>query len=219
MRLILFGPPGAGKGTQAAQLKQRLNLHHLSTGDLFRAALKAGTPVGEKARSYMKAGKLVPDDIVWGVAREGLDAIQADNFILDGYPRTVQQALWLDAYLDAHGQEPPLVISLQVDEEAVVARLSRRRIDKETGASYHLDYNPPPPGVPARRIIQRPDDKPEVIRQRIAQYNALTRPVKVHYQERGRLVDVNGTGDIETVYNRILAVIKKKPAASTIPIL
>jgi adenylate kinase len=219
MRLILFGPPGAGKGTQAALLKQRLKLHHLSTGDLFRAALKAGSPVGEKARSYMRAGKLVPDAIVWGIAREGLDAIRANNFILDGYPRTVQQALWLDAYLDTHGKDAPLVVSLKVDEEAVVDRLSRRRIDKETGASYHLDYNPPPPGVPARRVIQRPDDKPEVIRQRLSEYNEQTRPVKVHYQKHGRLVEVNGSGDIEKVYKRIESVAKKKPAASTIPTL
>jgi adenylate kinase len=111
------------------------------------------------------------------------------------------------------------VVSLKVDEEAVVDRLSRRRIDKETGASYHLDYNPPPPGVPARRVIQRPDDKPEVIRQRLSEYNEQTRPVKVHYQKHGRLVEVNGSGDIEKVYKRIESVAKKKPAASTIPTL
>ncbi len=203
MRLILFGPPGAGKGTQAALLKAHLGLHHLSTGDLFRSAIKAGTPVGRKAKAYIAQGRLVPDPLVWAIAREGLEAIGVEDFILDGYPRTVQQAQWLDDYLRARDGGLPLVISLSLDPEAVVARLSRRRIDAETGESYHLDFNPPPTGLPAGRIVQRPDDCPDAIRCRLGVYRAETAPVKEHYARQGLLLTIDGDGGIDAVFERI----------------
>ncbi len=203
MRLILFGPPGAGKGTQAAQLKTNFNLKHLSTGDMFRAAIKGGTPVGTKAKGFIDRGELVPDEVVWGIAEEALVAIDGDGFILDGYPRTVNQAQLLDAWFSTEGGSAPIVVSLEVDEDAIVERLSRRRIDKETGASYHLDFNPPPADLPAERIYQRPDDTPDAIRTRLATYREQTEPVKAHYAAKGFLAEVDGMGSIDDVYTRI----------------
>ncbi len=210
MRLVFFGPPGAGKGTQARLLKERFHLHHISTGDLLRTAIRENTPVGQQARAYIEAGELVPDDIVNRIVMEALEAIGCDNFILDGYPRTIFQAKTLDTFLEGFSKPLQVVISLEVRDEVIVARLSRRRVNKLTGENYHLDFNPPPPDVPPELIIQREDDRPEVIRQRLEAYKKRTEPLKVYYRKKGILREINGEGTIEEVFERILRVLKEE---------
>lgn len=203
MRIILFGPPGAGKGTQAALLRDHYKLSHLSTGDLFRAAIKAQSDVGMLAQSYMNKGELVPDEVVWGIAQLGMEKVGFDNFILDGFPRTVVQSEQLSHFLKGRGEAEPIVITLEVGADSLVQRLSRRRSDAETGQVYHLDYNPPPADIPAERLIQRPDDHPDQIRRRLAVYEEETAPVKTYYQQRGAVIEIDGMGDMDVVFGRI----------------
>jgi adenylate kinase len=203
MRLILFGPPGAGKGTQAKALAAAHGLRHLSTGDMLRTAIANRTPVGLEAEGYMKEGKLVPDRVVNGIVEECLADLGHRGFVLDGYPRTVEQAEFLADLLDRHGAGIDAVVSLTVPEEAIVQRLSRRRTDRETGAIYHLDFNPPPPDVPEHRLVHRPDDAPEAIRTRLRVYRAETAPLEAFFRARGRFVEVDGTGPLDAVRARI----------------
>ncbi len=209
MRLVFFGPPGAGKGTQARLLKETYKLHHISTGDLLRAAVRSNTPLGQQARSYMEAGELVPDDIVNRMVMEALEAIGCDNFILDGYPRTLSQARTLDSFLQGFQKPLQVVISLEVSDEVIIKRLSRRRVHKLTGEIYHLDFNPPPPDVPPELLIQREDDRPDVIRQRLEEYRKRTQPLKVYYRKQGILYEVDGEGTIEEVFERIVHVLQE----------
>ena len=192
MRLALFGPPGAGKGTQSRRLVTRHRLTQVSTGDLFRAALRERTPVGIEAESYMERGALVPDAVVCRMVEGALGALGHDGFVLDGFPRTVEQAEWLTAYLAGHDAPLDCVVSLQVDEDALVQRLSRRRTDRETGAIYHLDFKPPPPSLPAERLLHRADDQPDVVRKRLVEYHAETAPVAAYFDALGVLVEVDG---------------------------
>jgi adenylate kinase len=208
MRLVLFGPPGAGKGTQARLLVERFGLRQISTGDLFRSALKHDTPVGAEARSYMDRGALVPDDVVNKMVEEALDTIGRADFILDGYPRTIPQAEWLLAYLGRHGSPLDAVISLVVEPERIVERLSRRRSDKETGEIYHLDFSPPPDDLPEERLLHRADDQPEAIRNRLGVYEAQTRPLESFLDERVALLSLEGEGPIEAVHERIVEALR-----------
>lgn len=209
MRIALFGPPGAGKGTQAKRLVKRHGLKHISTGDILRAAMKKKTPVGLEAKAYYDAGKLVPDDVVRKLADEAIAEQGFDDFILDGYPRTVQQALWLTESLKENDARMHAVISLAVPDEHIVDRLSKRRTHAKTGENYHLEHKPPPPEVDPTLIIQRPDDQPEAIRKRIQVYHAETRPVEDFFRERGQLYLVDGVGDFATVSARIEDVLKQ----------
>jgi adenylate kinase len=206
MRLILFGPPGSGKGTQAAVLVEREGLVHLSTGNMFRAAIRQGTPIGQRAREHIDAGGLVPDDIVWGIAKEALADIGFDDFVLDGYPRTIQQAEWLDEELESDGGTP-LVISLEVPDEVIIRRLSGRRMHRLTGKIYHLEFNPPPEGTNAADLVHRPDDQPDAIRNRLRIYHGETCPVKEHYRKTDMLAEIDGVGDVEVVARRIKRVL------------
>lgn len=207
MRLVLFGPPGAGKGTQAKYLATHYGLAHLSTGDMFRAAIKEGTPVGKEAKSFMDAGKLVPDTVVCGIAGEGIEKAGLDQFILDGFPRTIPQAEWLDAFLAESQADNYVVISLKVDTELIVERLSNRRMNKITGEIYHLTYNPPPIDLPAEVLLHRSDDQPEAIRERLAVYEADTAPLEAYFKGKNRLKEVNGVGEIEEIFDRIKAML------------
>lgn len=212
MRLVLFGPPGAGKGTQARSLVERYGLKQISTGDLFRAALRDETPVGLEAKAYMDRGELVPDSVVNRMVEEALAAEGHDQFVLDGFPRTTPQADWLRGYLDAHGAPLDAVLSLKVDPELIVQRLSRRRTDRETGAIYHLDFNPPPADVPADRLVHRDDDRPEAIRNRLRVYEAETRPLEAYFRANGPLFEIDGEGGIGEVQERIEAALQEAGA-------
>ena len=203
MRLALFGPPGAGKGTQAKRLAGAHDLTHLSTGDLFRAAIRDRTDLGRQVDDLLKAGSLVPDELTNGLVAERLAAIGDGGFVLDGLPRTVPQAEWLLGHLAEAGTPLDAVVSLRVPDEDVVARLSRRRTDPETGAIYHLDFNPPPDDVPEDRLVHRSDDQPEAIRHRLAVYHDETAPVEATLREHVRYHEVDGTGGVDEVTERI----------------
>ncbi|HMB91068.1 MAG TPA: adenylate kinase [Rhodothermales bacterium] len=207
MRIALFGPPGAGKGTQAKRLTQHYGLSHISTGEILRAAIRRHTPVGLEAKKYMTAGKLVPDKVVRKLAEDAIAEQEYDQFVLDGYPRTVQQATWLSEFLATNARPLDAVIFFKLPPEVIVDRLSKRRMNKETGENYHLDHKPPPADVDPSLIIQRSDDRPEAILKRIQVYQKETQPVEAYYRGRGQLVEVDGVGDFETVYRRIESVL------------
>ena len=203
MRLAFFGPPGAGKGTQAKRLARAHGLAHLSTGDLFRAAVREETALGRRVRALLEAGELVPDDVTNEVVAERLAALDHGAFVLDGFPRTVPQAEWLVGHLAEAGAPLDAVVSLRVPDDDVMRRLSRRRTDPETGAIYHLDFNPPPADVPAGRLVHRPDDEPEAIRHRLRVYHEETAPVEAYLRAHVRYFEVDGTGPLDAVESRI----------------
>lgn len=207
MRLVIFGPPGAGKGTQAGLLEERRGLVQISTGDIIREAMENETPVGKEAKSYVENGDLVPDEVVRKLAENAVADEGHDDFILDGYPRTIQQAEWLTSFMGDHDVAIDAVLSLQVPDEVIVKRLSRRRVHDETGETYHLDHDPPPEDVDSDLIVQREDDQPETVRNRLEVYEEETKPLEDYYADRGQLITVDGNGDIEEVYGRIESVL------------
>lgn len=209
MQLILFGPPGIGKGTQSALLTERLGLTHVSTGDMLRTAMRAGTPMGLEAKKYIEAGKLVPGEVVRALAEDRLRDLGLRDYVLDGYPRTVEQARWLIEFLEREGARLDAVISLHGPDATIIERLSRRRINKATGESYHLDFNPPPPEVDPAVVVQRIDDQPEAIQKRLEVYRAETQPVEAYFQSLGQHFEVDGVGDIEEVYGRIVRLLRE----------
>ncbi|MFN3286941.1 MAG: adenylate kinase [Sphingomonadaceae bacterium] len=221
MNIILLGPPGAGKGTQAARLVSAHGLVQLSTGDMLRAAVKAGTPVGLQAKAIMEAGGLVPDEVVVGVLAERLDSPDvraANGFILDGFPRTVPQAEALDRLLADRGQRLDRVVVLDVDEEALVERISGRFSCADCGEGYHdRAKRPQVEGVCDRcggtRFVRRPDDNAETVRTRLAEYRAKTEPILPHYEARGLVTHVDGMADIDSVSAQIEAALASPDAA------
>jgi len=207
MRMILFGPPGAGKGTQAARLLERFSVAHLSTGDMLRAAVKAQSALGLAAEGFMKRGELVPDQLVCDLVVERLDEADcANGFMLDGFPRTVPQADALGKTLEAAGIALDLVLVLEVPDDLIVERIVGRRSDPQTGAIYHLKFNPPPPEV-AERVVQRADDTEEACRTRLAKYHAETVPVLPFFEARGIVRRVDGVGTPDEVTARVIAAI------------
>jgi adenylate kinase len=205
MRLVLLGPPGSGKGTQAAELVKRLNAPKISTGDMLRAALAAGTPLGKEAKGYMDAGKLVPDSVVIGLVEERLQEPDAQNgFILDGFPRTTNQADALGELLDRLGKPLDKVVQLDVASALIVERTTLRRTDKRTGQIYHLKYSPPPPDA---ELEHRADDREETVKQRLEQYEAMTAALLPYYQQRGLLVRVDGVGEPKEITARVLGAL------------
>jgi adenylate kinase len=214
MRLVIFGPPGAGKGTQAGLLENRRGLVQISTGDILRAAMKNDTPVGKKAKEYVENGELVPDEVVRTLAENAIEDQNHDDFVLDGYPRTQQQAEWLTEFMNESGVSLDAVLSLDVPDEVIVQRLSRRRVHRETGETYHLDHSPPPDDVDPEMIVQRDDDRPETVRNRLSVYREETEPLEKYYEDRDLLVRVDGQGDIEEVYSRIETVLDTEVAGS-----
>lgn len=201
MDLILFGPPGAGKGTQATRIKEALDVPQISTGDMMRAARREGTPLGKKFDEYMSEGKLVPDSMVLELMKERLSKPDAaKGAIFDGFPRTVAQAEALDALLAEMGREIAAVVVLEVPLEDIIERVTGRRQDPASGQVYHVRYNPPPAGV---TVIQRKDDTEEVVRTRFEGYEAKTKPVLPHYEAKGLVKRVDGVGSLDEVTERI----------------
>ncbi|MGH7362407.1 MAG: adenylate kinase [Candidatus Methylomirabilales bacterium] len=208
MRVILLGPPGAGKGTQAQRLTQTLGIPQVSTGDILRAAAAAGTPLGREAKATMDQGALVPDGVVIGIIQERLAAPDcARGYILDGFPRTAAQAEALGETLQALGTPLTAVLSITVDPEELVRRLSGRRTCGNCGAAYHLETAPPRRAGLCDRcggaLLQREDDREETIRKRLAVYREQTAPLVAYYRGRGLLREVDGRGDIDDVFARV----------------
>ncbi|WP_263841271.1 adenylate kinase [Salinibacter sp.] len=203
MRLIIFGPPGAGKGTQAGLLEERHGIIQISTGDILREAMAQETELGQKAKSYIDAGELVPDALVRDLAEQAIADEGHDDFMLDGYPRTDQQAEWLTEFLASNETPLDAVLSMKVPDDVLVRRLSRRRVHAETGETYHLNHDPPPEDVDPDLIVQRSDDEPETIQNRLDVYREETAPLATYYEERDLLVPVDGTGGIDEVFGRI----------------
>ena len=208
MIIVLFGPPGAGKGTQAERISREMGIPHIATGDMFREAVAKGTELGRKAQEYMRRGELVPDEIVNEMVRERISMPDCSKgFILDGYPRTVNQAKALDEMLAEMGRKVDVVLNLSVSDDEVVKRLSYRRICRRCGAIYHLINNPPRrEGVCDRcggELYQREDDREEVIRRRLRVYYEQTEPVLRYYAERGILRDIDGNGTVDEVWERV----------------
>jgi adenylate kinase len=207
MRMIFIGPPGAGKGTQAARLVDHYKIPHISTGDMFRAAVKAGTPMGVEADRYMKAGQLVPDEVVIGMVRERLaQGDTAPGFMLDGFPRTRPQAEALAEALTADGRALDAVLLLEVPDELIVERIVGRRTDPDTGAIYHLTFSPPPAEL-THRLVHRKDDTEEAVRARLEAYHSQTAPIVPFYEGLGLLKRVNGVGDPNDVTAAIRAAL------------
>jgi adenylate kinase len=202
----MLGPPASGKGTQAKRLADRLGVPVISTGDMLRAALRAGTELGKAAQGYMSAGKLVPDEVVIGLVDQRLDQSDAEKgCILDGFPRTVPQAEELQKLLARRGAKLDAVVQIDVARELLVERATLRRTDKRTGQIYHLKYNPPPPDA---ELEHRADDQETTVGKRLDEYEAMTAALLPHYQQQGILSRVDGVGTVDEVAARIQAVLR-----------
>ena len=208
MRLILVGPPGAGKGTQAARLIETYGIPHISTGDMLRAAVKAGTELGQRADSYMKNGELVPDELVIAMALERIQQEDCNKgFMLDGFPRTKPQAEALDAALSEAGISLDAVVLIELPDELIVERIVHRRSDPETGKIYHLKFNPPADEAVKQRLVQRKDDTAEACKARLAKYHSETAPIVPFYDAKGLLKRIDGRGTPDEVEVRIKAAL------------
>jgi adenylate kinase len=212
LNLILFGPPGAGKGTQAARLQEDFRLPYVATGDILRAAVKEGTELGLKAKGFMDAGELVPDELVIDLIVDRIGADDArDGFILDGFPRTRAQADALGEAFDKLGRRITAVLLFDVPDEDLVRRISGRRVSVKTGRVYHVESDPPKHegrcDVDGSRLVQRDDDKPEVVEKRLQVYHAETEPLVAYYDERGLLRRVDGTRSPTEVHDHVRAVL------------
>ncbi|UCG39624.1 MAG: adenylate kinase [bacterium] len=212
MDFILLGPPGAGKGTQAKLMIDKWSIPQISTGDILRAAVREGTSLGVEAKGFMDRGELVPDRVVIGIIAERLKEKDArKGFILDGFPRTIPQAEALGTILQDLGRNIDHVISIEVDEEELVRRLTGRRMCKNCGESFHVVFNPPArEGVCDRckgELYQRDDDKEETIRQRLAVYGQQTEPLIAYYSRTGNLRRIDGFSSIEDIFSRIVEAV------------
>ncbi|KIL53640.1 adenylate kinase [Jeotgalibacillus alimentarius] len=205
MNIVLMGLPGAGKGTQAERIIEKYNIPHISTGDMFRAAIKDGTELGMKAKSYMDQGDLVPDEVTIGIVRERLSKNDCqEGFLLDGFPRTVAQADALDALLKDLGKELDYVLNIKVEKEELMTRLTGRWICKTCGATYHTVFNPPAVEGTCDKdggeLYQREDDKPETVQNRLDVNMKQTQPLLDFYSQKGVLRDIDGQQDINKVF-------------------
>ena len=213
MHILLMGPPGAGKGTQAAQLVEKFHIPHISTGDMFRAAVKEGTPLGKQAKEYMDNGQLVPDSVTIGIVKERLaKADCSTGFILDGFPRTTEQAEALDRTLQELGIKLDRVINIIVPDGVLVGRMTGRRICRSCGATYHKEYNPSKQGSICDKcggeLYQRDDDREETVTKRLSVYQAQTKPLIEYYQDKGLYTEIDGQQDIDKVLADIVVSLK-----------
>jgi len=209
MRVVLLGPPGAGKGTQAVKLADTLGVPHISTGDIFRQAVKEGTQLGKKAKEYMDSGLLVPDDVVVGIVRERLGQSDCrDGFILDGFPRTVEQADALAASLTAAGTKLDMVINIDAPEAILLQRLTGRRVCQSCGTPFHVHFTPPRQAGKCDNcggdLYQRDDDKEETVRKRLQVYTVQTEPLIAYYQDKGLLKTIDGSRPAPEVLEEII---------------
>jgi len=208
--VVFLGPPGSGKGTQAKKLSQELSLMHISTGDLLREAVKNQTPLGLKAKEYMDRGELVPDNLMIALIEEVMP--KEGGFILDGFPRTVPQALALEEMLRSYKRDVDKVFLFDLSEEVVVERLSGRLTCSQCGAVYHRKYNPPKQegvcDLCGGKLIQREDDKEEVVRRRYRVYKEQTSPLVEFYQKRNKLIRLDASQNIQEVNKRLLEVLR-----------
>lgn len=215
MNLVFMGPPGAGKGTQAGLFQQRYGIPHISSGDMFRQAVRDQTVVGTSASAYMQRGDLVPDEIVDEMVRIRLEQRDtAGGFILDGYPRTLGQAGALDRLLARREQRLHAVVSFEIRDEVLLRRLTGRRVCPRCGAVYHLDHKPPRiPGrcdVDGTELVQRPDDAPDTVLHRLKVYRQWTAPLVDHYRQRGLHLAVDAERAVEDVHERIVAFVRAR---------
>ena len=209
MKLVILGPPGAGKGTQAEYIVERYNIPHISTGDIFRENIKNNTELGKEAKSYMDKGLLVPDDLVIALVEDRLNKADAkEGFLLDGFPRTVAQAVSLDSILDKNDDKLTKVINISVDPEILIERAVGRRVCKTCGMTYHVKFNPPKEeGIcdkDGTKLIQRDDDTEETVKTRISVYFDQTAPLIDYYRAQNLLVDIDGAKDIDKVFDDIV---------------
>lgn len=217
MRIILLGAPGAGKGTQATFIKEHFNIPQISTGDMLRAAVKAGTPLGLEAKSYMDSGGLVPDTVIIGLVKERIkEADCANGFLFDGFPRTIPQA---DAMKEA-GVMIDYVVEIDVPDSAIIERMSGRRSHPASGRTYHVKFNPPKVAgkddITGEDLVQRDDDKEETVKKRLEVYHSQTKPLVDYYSNWAnsgqagapKHVKVNGLGELDTVKNSIFSQLK-----------
>ena len=209
MKIILLGAPGAGKGTQAEVISQKLNIPSLSTGNMLREAQKKGTPLGQQAKSYMESGQLVPDELVIGIIKERMAQPDcAGGFILDGFPRTVAQA----EALDQMGVAIDRVIEIDVPDEAIVTRMSGRRVCEGCGASYHVDFKPSSKGEMCDKcggkLVIRKDDQPETVKERLKVYHESTEPLCDYYKKAGKLTVIEGQEEVADTTKLVLAAVE-----------
>jgi len=214
MNLILLGGPGAGKGTQAKLIVEEYKIPQISTGDMLREAVKQGTELGKRAKEYMDKGELVPDEVVIGIVRERIKQPDCEKgFILDGFPRTITQAEALDKMLDEIDKKIDAVVNIHVPEEEIVKRIVNRRTCKKCGAIYHLIYSPPKEPNKCDKcggeLYQRDDDKEETVRERLRVYKQQTEPLIEYYEKKRILYNVDGTKDINGVFEEIKSVLSK----------
>jgi adenylate kinase len=212
LNLILLGPPGAGKGTQAQRLVEDFDLPYYATGDILREAVKNGSPLGEQAKSFMDAGDLVPDDVICRVIMERIDSPEAaDGFLLDGFPRTVGQAETLEEALKGRGRRLTAALMIDAPDEEVIRRLSGRRICVKNQHLYHVEFDPPKrEGVcdqDGSRLIQRDDDKPETVKKRLGVYREQTEPLAERYEKMGILRRFDGSRPPTEVHDHIRAAV------------
>ncbi len=216
MNLLLFGPPGAGKGTQSAFLVEQMGMQHISTGNLFREAVSKKTPLGLKAKSFMDQGQLVPDEVTIGLVEEVLAGLGGKSFILDGFPRTVPQAVALDALLSRMKLKLDRAISFEVPRGDLTRRLAGRRVCEKCGAVYHVDAKPTKKAGICDNcggaVVQRKDDQEDVIRARLEAYDKSTAPVKEYYSKAGALTEIQGTGTEKEVFERLQKSLRPEKA-------
>ncbi|MEV7686480.1 adenylate kinase [Streptomyces bungoensis] len=218
MRIVLVGPPGAGKGTQAVRLAEKLSIPHISTGDLFRANISRQTELGKLAKSYMDAGNLVPDEVTIAMAKDRMEQPDAQRgFLLDGFPRNVSQAEALDELLESEGIKLDAVLDLEVPEEEVVKRIAGRRICRNDSSHvFHVTYSPPKQegvcDVCGGELYQRDDDSEDTVRTRLEVYHTQTEPIIDYYKAQGLVVTISSLGPVDEITQRALEALKREKA-------